>query len=330
MTVFQSLPPEFLAVLPLSLAAGLDLYLTLLLLGLAHASGLWPDLPGGLADLNAPGVVPVLGGFWLLELLAERYALPALLWNVFHAAVRPLAGALLALLLLEGHPTPVLAVGALGTAALTSVTHLVRTGGSVLLWLHVLPVRRWIVVSVLEDAIVLALVFLTLDHATWSLAAAALLVAGALPLARSQLRAFRFAVLLGRGRFEAALGRSRWTPGRDVPRWVQTALAGDASAPAGALRGCPAGADHLLPGALFAIGWVVIRGSRPAFVHRRPRAGASVMDLTDYAFADAREGSLARCVRLERDGEEARLHIPASGPTAPGLGAALAAPAAGT
>ena len=53
-----------LLVLPaLGLAAGVDLYLTLLLLGLAPAAGFWPALPGSLGDLASPGVLLLTGSF---------------------------------------------------------------------------------------------------------------------------------------------------------------------------------------------------------------------------------------------------------------------------
>ena len=92
---------------PLALAAGVDLYLTLLFIGAAPTMGLWEaPLPGALSDLDSPGVLIMVGTFYVLEFAAERFPPAALLWNAFHAIIRPVSGTLLALLILDGQPLP--------------------------------------------------------------------------------------------------------------------------------------------------------------------------------------------------------------------------------
>ena len=132
MNALLAIPPEFLVLPPLALAAGVDLYLTLLFLGAAPSIGWWDTMPGALADLNSPGVLIMVGSFYLLELAAEAWPSAALFWNFFHAIIRPLAGALLALLLLDGHPLAVLATGAAVAGFVASAAHASRTGGGVL------------------------------------------------------------------------------------------------------------------------------------------------------------------------------------------------------
>ncbi|MBE0617930.1 MAG: DUF4126 family protein, partial [Proteobacteria bacterium] len=156
-------PPELLVLVPLALAAGVDLYLTLLFLGAAPALHWWDALPGALGDLNSTGVLVMVGTFYLLELLAELLPSAALFWNAFHAIIRPVAGALLALLLLDGQPLSVVIPGTLLAAVLASAAHATRTGGGVLFWLDSRHVPNRFLVALLEDAAVLGTVVLLLD-----------------------------------------------------------------------------------------------------------------------------------------------------------------------
>lgn len=263
------IPDAFLALAPLALASGVDLYLTLLFLGAAPALGWWDSLPGALGDLNSAGVLVMVGSFYVLELLTEAFPSAALFWNAFHAIIRPLAGALLALLLLAGHPVEVVAPAALVAGFLASVAHATRTGGGVLFWLDSLRVPNRFLVALLEDAAVLGLVVLALDLPLAALGVSLLVTLAALRVIGSQVRAFAFAVELVWARVWLTLGQPRWTDPEEFPSWVRGALRGDVMAPGGGLRGSPA-AGHRLPGApRFVTGWVVVRGDTPLFVYRR-------------------------------------------------------------
>ncbi|HET9948373.1 MAG TPA: DUF4126 family protein [Longimicrobiales bacterium] len=312
----DALPTELLALAPLALAAGVDLYLTLLLLGAAPTLPWWsPPRPGALGDLDSPGIVLVVGAFYLLELAAERYAPAALVWNTFHAVIRPVAGALLALLLLEGQPLPVMAGGALLAGALASLAHAVRSGAQVLRFLGAATLPHVLLVSLLEDAVVLGLVTLALDAPVWGTAVSGALVATAALLAPSLVRAFRFAAHLAAGRAFQTLGRRRWMSPEEMPDWVRRVLAGDALAPGGGLRGCPAGA-HRLPGApRFVLGWVVVRGSSPLLVFRGPR-GTRAVDLGSLAAVRVGETAFFRRVDLRTPaGGAARVYFQTDGPS---------------
>ena len=97
------LPPEVVILAPLAIAAGIDLYLTLLFLGVMPTTTWWSEpLPGALGDLDSLAVMIMLGSFYLLEFAAERFPTPTLVWNAFHTVIRPVSVALLALLLLDG------------------------------------------------------------------------------------------------------------------------------------------------------------------------------------------------------------------------------------
>lgn len=324
MPALPVIPPELLALVPLAMAAGVDLYLTLLFLGAAPALGWWDTFPGALGDLNSTGVLVMVGAFYLLELLSEFFPSAALFWNAFHAIIRPLAGALLALLLLDGNPLAVTLPGALIAGSLASVAHATRTGGGVLFWLDSRRVPNRVLVAFLEDAAVLGMVVLLLDRPAWSLGTAAVVAAAALRFVGSQVRAFAFAVELVWARVWLTLGQPRWTDPEDFPGWVRAALRGDVMAPGGGLRGSPA-AGHRLPGApRFATGWVVVRGDTPLFVYRR-RARTDKVALGSLSANAVAESAFFRRVELGGPASP-NLYFRLDGPTPEGLQAEFLTP----
>lgn len=313
MNALQAIPPEFLVLPPLALAAGVDLYLTLLFLGAAPSTGWWGSLPGALGDLHSTGVLVMVGSFYLMELAAEGWPSAALIWNAFHAIIRPVAGALLALLLLDGQPLTVAVPGAVVAGLMASVAHAARTGGGVLFWLDSAKHPNRVLVALLEDVAVLGLVVLLLDQPLWGLAAAGVIVSASLRVAGSQVRAFAFAIRLVWARAWHTLGQPRWGDPESFPRWVRDALAGDVMAPGGGLRGCPAG-GHRLPGApRFATGWVVVRGDTPLFVYPR-RGGLGSVDLGTLHADDVSESAFFRRVALSAGGGPANLYVGLDGP----------------
>lgn len=298
------MPPELWVLPPLAIAAGIDLYLTLLLLGAVPTMGLWErPLPGALGDLDSPSVLIVVGVFYLLEFAAEREAPTALVWNAFHAIIRPVSGVLLALLVLDRQPFAIVLLGALLAGALASLAHAVRSGGAVLRWLAAASAPHVLLVSALEDAMVIGLVALVLDLPTWSFVAAVALTVLLSPRLPSDVRAFGFAVRLVVGRVFQGLTRRRWLGRDELPEWVRDTLEDDDSvAPGGALRGSPVGA-HRVPGSpRFVTGWLLVRGGSPVLVYRR--RGEPVRIALGYRPENVLESGFFRRVDL-RTGEGA-------------------------
>lgn len=265
------MPPELLVIPPLAIAAGIDLYLTLLFLGAAPTTGLWDQaLPGALGDLDSPGVLIMVGTIYVFEFAAERYAPAALVWNAFHAIIRPVSGMLLALLVLDGQPVEIMLAGSILAGVLSSLAHAVRSGGAVIRWLGSAGTPHVLLVSLLEDAIVLGIVALALDLPAWAFGTSLALAVLVSPRVPSDLRAFVFAVRLAVGRVFQTLTQRRWLGPEELPAWVRASLDDDdVLAPGGALRGSPVGA-HRLPGSpRFVTGWVLVRGGSPVLVFRR-------------------------------------------------------------
>ncbi len=292
-------PPELFALPPLAFAAGVDLYLTLLLIGAAPTLGLWEmPLPGALGDLDSPSVLIMVGLFYLAELVTERFPPVAVVWNAFHAIIRPLSGALLALLLLDGQSLVFLVVGTLAAGLLASIAHGVRSGAAVLRWLgaEVAPSDR--LVSLAEDVAVVGLISLTLDAPGQACAITLVLLVAASPFTPSLLRAFAYAVQLIGGRVFVTFRQRRWRSGEELPVWVSAALDDDDPlAPGGVPRGSPAGVWRLPGAPRFVRGWVVVRGGVPVFVFRR-RAGTARIELGAFEARDVHEGDLFRRIDL--------------------------------
>jgi hypothetical protein len=313
MSALTALPLAILALPPLALAAGVDLYLTLLFLGAAPALGWWPSLPGALGELSSPGVLAMVGSFYVLEFLAERSPSGALFWNAFHVVIRPLAGALLALLLLDGQTTQVQAAGAVVAGVLAAGAHATRTGGGVLQWLDSAAHPNRLLVALLEDVGVLGMVTLLLDSPPRALVLSILVIAAASPVAASQVRAFAFTVRLAWGRVWGTLGQPRWEDPNTFPAWVGHALEGDVMAPGGGLRGCRAAGYRLPGGPRFSTGWVVVRGDTPLFLFPRRGRGAGRVDLAGLHAAEVTRSAFFRRVKF-RDPTSASLYFSLGGP----------------
>jgi hypothetical protein len=311
-------PDQLAALLPLALAAGLDLWLTLLLIGAAPALGFQSTPPGELGDLAAPPVLLMAGVLWLLEVWAERRPVSALSWNLAQGVVRPLAGALLALLLVPDAETPVRAVAAIVGGGVALWTQAGRTGWRLLLDLARARRPARALVSAAEDAGALALVALLLDAPLAATALALVTMALGAAWARPSVRAYRFGLRLIWGGTWGVLAPRRWSDPSRFPGWVTRALSSDVLATGGGLRGAPAGALAHPDLDVFQHGWVVVRGGSPVFVFRR-RGPRSV------------ELSAARTVRVVQDqihnrvelldpqGRTYALCFPWDGPRAEGL-----------
>jgi hypothetical protein len=124
----NTLPSLFGTGLGLAAGAGLNSYAVLLVYG--AMARFFPENYPGAADraLASTPVMIALGALFLLEFLVDK--IPGLdhFWDVVHSFVRPLAGAFLAVAVMQPHassPVTILAGGAGGVTALAS--HLVKS-----------------------------------------------------------------------------------------------------------------------------------------------------------------------------------------------------------
>jgi hypothetical protein len=87
---------ELLAMLPISLTSGINLYLTLFTLGLGGRMGYF-NLPDGLSVLESWPVLIVAGFFMLVEFFVDKIPYADTVWDFLHTIVRPLGAVLLSM-----------------------------------------------------------------------------------------------------------------------------------------------------------------------------------------------------------------------------------------
>lgn len=81
-------------ILPLALSAGINLYLTVLVVGLSIRFGWVSEYPLGLQVLASLPVLVVAGVLYLIEFIADKVPFVDTIWDLLHTIIRP-AGAIL-------------------------------------------------------------------------------------------------------------------------------------------------------------------------------------------------------------------------------------------
>jgi len=258
--------------LPISVAAGADFFLTVLVLGLSQSLG-WPGIQDpGIHPLHW-GALSVVAGLYLLETAAEFRPTSALVWHTFQLLLRPVGGVLVALTLLEGAPLSLQLPGALAAGVVCAFTHVISWGQQLLLFLN--PSRRISIVTrvLAEDALVLVFLFLALERPQVAFPLSAPILLLGLVLGGPLHHAVRFGLVLLWERLFGFLHPSPWRGPEDLPAWVRSLGACDGR---GTLRGMPAGLRSPPGSRGFREGWILQRGTTRDFVFRQRRKGTVV------------------------------------------------------
>lgn len=149
--------------LGLTALAGINLYLTVFVTGLAIKMGWLTNYPAGLEVLGDPIVLIVAGVFLAVETIADKVPYVDNAWDAVHTLIRPVGGMLLALTAV-GDVTPtaqVLAALMGGSVAFTS--HSLKAGTRLMVNASPEPVSN-IVLSTVEDGVVIAGTWLAIKH----------------------------------------------------------------------------------------------------------------------------------------------------------------------
>lgn len=143
-----------------SLAAGVNLYATVAVLGLAARYD-WVQLPAQFQAFNQPWVIGIAGVLYAIEFVADKIPWVDSIWDSVHTVIRPVGGALIAVAALGDASPVVTGLIALlgGTAAAGS--HLTKAGTRVAINTSPEPFTNWLA-SLAEDAFVIGLSLLTL------------------------------------------------------------------------------------------------------------------------------------------------------------------------
>ena len=166
------------ALMGLSFVSGIRLYSTILAMGLGIRTGLI-DLPPWLDQLTVLASTPVLiiaGIVYLIEFVADKVPWVDSLWDSVHTFIRPFGAAILGVASV-GDVDPVLKMGAFllaGTVALSS--HSAKAGTRLVANHSPEPFSN-IGLSLAEDGLVLAGVWLAIMHPVIALVIVVILVA---------------------------------------------------------------------------------------------------------------------------------------------------------
>ena len=145
-----------------SMAAGVNLYATAVMLGLASRFG-WVELPERFSAFDNDWVITLALALYAVEFVADKIPWVDLVWDAIHTAVRPLGGAVIAILSFgEVTPTTEALLALLG-GAVAAGAHLTKAGTRAAVNASPEPVSNWFV-SMGEDLFVVGLGILTIRY----------------------------------------------------------------------------------------------------------------------------------------------------------------------
>jgi hypothetical protein len=143
-------------------AAGLNLYATVAILGLANRFH-WVSLPPQYAVFDNNWIIGAALVMYVVEFLADKIPWFDTVWDAVHTVIRPIGGALIGVASL-GNASPEMQVfGAILGGALASSSHLAKAGTRAVANTSPEPFSNWIL-SLSEDGIVVVIAALALNH----------------------------------------------------------------------------------------------------------------------------------------------------------------------
>ena len=324
MSLLEGLNPALLACLPLSVAAGVDLYLTLVLVALAPHLGFGEGLPDGLLNsLGAEAPLIMALGFYVLEFVSERSKPASVFWHLPQVLVRPVAAGLLSLLILKGSGVwggPYL--WALVSAVLAYLSHGFKTGAAMLGWLYDVQAPSGLLLSIAEDVVVVALIALALDAPVWSVlvVGAALLLFGL--MAPNLLPASRLGRSLAWQRSWGSLTPFEWTDEEALPPRVQSVLTSVERPFGKSLKAARCSLIATDRRRALRPGWIILGGNRPYTLRWRGGGGPLLEALPDESTLVLEAEPLFLRLRIRNRPLQA-LIFPRSGPAGDTLEAEL-------
>ena len=145
-----------------SFAAGINLYATVAILGLASRYG-WVDLPPQYRVFDNNWIIGIAIALYIVEFFADKIPWLDSLWDTVHTVIRPAGGALIAVATLGDASPGARAAAALVGGTLAASTHLTKASTRAVANTSPEPFSNWFL-SFIEDAFVIGLGALTLKY----------------------------------------------------------------------------------------------------------------------------------------------------------------------
>ena len=172
-----------------SVAAGVNLYATVALIGLASRFG-WVALPPQYAIFDNSWVIGLALVLYAVEFVADKVPWVDTLWDTIHTFIRPLGGAAVAVAALGDASPGMTALVALLGGTVAAGAHATKAGTRVVVNTSPEPFSNWIL-SLVEDGFVVALGLLALKYPLAALVVSSVVIVGILIIAAVLVRAFR-------------------------------------------------------------------------------------------------------------------------------------------
>lgn len=285
--------------LPLALSAGVNLYFTIFVVGIVSRFQLVAGLPPGTEILGSIPVIAVSGTLMLLEFFADKIPFVDSLWSFFHTVVRPTGAAAMTLGMtgdLDPSTSTSVALVAGGTAF---TSHTSKMGLRALINTSPEPASN-IIISTMEDSLVLGLVMFALYYPVAATVIAVIILATLIFLTPHLFRWSRFWYQAFRARFQRQI--TGWDT---LPTKYQRTLGDN---PPIALYGTLRGLGRLSGRG----GYLCVDHHRVRFGYNRLFGGAGVWEfpLSQIVDAQYQRGVLMDTVDLyQRDKNEKKRRI---------------------
>jgi len=145
-----------------SFAAGINLYATVAILGLASRYG-WVSLPPQYQVFDNSWIIGTALVLYVIEFVADKIPWVDSMWDGVHTVIRPLGGAAIAVATLGEQSAATETVVALLGGALAASTHFSKAGTRAMANASPEPFTNW-ALSIGEDVFVVSLGFLALKY----------------------------------------------------------------------------------------------------------------------------------------------------------------------
>ncbi len=279
-----------------AIACGLDLYLTVLLIGISTRLGLAVSLPAGLSGLQSEVVIGTAAGLFTIGFILDKLPYADSVWDAVHTIIRPLAAAALAFLALDAAPLVWRIAVSLISATVALAVHGSKAGARVILNARPHTIRTT-GLSLLEETLAVALTIAATTQPYMALLAAATLLLGTLLFTRPLWRAAALGVRATAARLRGFFGSPGWRNAAHLPlRYLPLVRVHDiGTAPSIATRAALRGVRRVGD---YRNGWLLIERGGLAFLYRsrfRPRR----LDLPTASAARIRNALLTDIVDVE-------------------------------
>jgi hypothetical protein len=157
-----------------SLAAGVNLYATVAILGLASRYG-WVQLPEQFKVFDNPWIIGAAGVLYVIEFVADKIPWVDSIWDSVHTLIRPVGGALIAVASIGDQSPAVTGAIALLGGVVSASSHATKAGTRVVANTSPEPFSNWFL-SLAGDGFVIGLSFIALKFPLLALGVSVVIV----------------------------------------------------------------------------------------------------------------------------------------------------------